>query len=58
MANGSFVPLRNCGFNIRNIWTDAVVVPAEAANVCQPRYNLVDVVSGPELAAGRLLDYE
>ena len=46
-------------FNPRNIWADAVVVPAEAENVCQPHYYLVDVpvVSGSK-PAGRLLDYE
>ena len=44
-------------FNLRNIWADAVLIPAEAENVCQPRYDLVDVVSGSE-PAGRLLDHE
>ena len=34
MTNVSFVPLQNYGFNIRHIWTDAVVVPAEVENVC------------------------
>ena len=44
-------------FNLRNIWADAVLIPAEAENVCQPRYDLVDVVSGPK-QMGRVLDYE
>ena len=50
-------PSGDYGFNVGHIWMDAVVIPDEAANVCQPCYNLVEAVSGPE-PAGRLLDYE
>ena len=57
MTNVSLVPLRNYYLSLGHIWMDAVVVPSEAANVCQPCYSLIEMVSGPE-PAGRLLDYE